>query len=70
MNWKNNIGKIDRAVRLIVGLLLLSNVFIGIQNPVGWIGILLVITAVIGNCPIYTLFKFNTSSMSEKLGIK
>lgn len=66
----NNVGKIDRIVRIVVGLLLVGNVFVGLQSPIGWIGIILIVTGLFGTCPIYSLLKINTRSTGEKLGIK
>ncbi|OYD85682.1 YgaP family membrane protein [Azospirillum brasilense] len=51
-----NVGTIDRALRAIVGLVLIALVFIGPQSPWGWIGLVPLLTAVVGFCPAYTLF--------------
>jgi len=67
---KANVGKIDRVVRIVVGLLLVSNVFVGLQNPLGWIGVVMILTGLIGSCPLYSLLKINTRSAAEKLGLK
>jgi hypothetical protein len=56
----HNVGGIDRALRLIVGLGLISIVFIGPQTPWGWIGIIPVATALLGWCPAYSLFGLKT----------
>ncbi len=39
--FKNNAGKLDRIIRVIVGALLVGNVFTGLQTPLGWIGLIL-----------------------------
>lgn len=67
---KSNVGKIDRIVRVLIGLLLVGNVFVGLQSPIGWIGVILIATGLFGTCPLYSLLKINTLSASEKLGIK
>ncbi|MBB3262612.1 ABC-type polysaccharide/polyol phosphate export permease [Azospirillum sp. OGB3] len=51
-----NVGTIDRALRAIVGLILIALVFVGPQTPWGWIGLVPLLTAVVGFCPAYTLF--------------
>ncbi|MDV3237775.1 MAG: DUF2892 domain-containing protein [Gammaproteobacteria bacterium] len=56
----HNVGGIDRALRLIIGLGLISIVFIGPQTPWGWIGIVPVATALLGWCPAYSLFGLKT----------
>jgi hypothetical protein len=57
-----NIGTLDRAIRLIVGLLLLSLVVVGPHTLWGLIGIVPLLTALIGWCPPYALFGINTCS--------
>jgi len=68
--FKSNTGKIDRVIRVIVGVLLVGNVFTGIQTPIGWIGIILIVTGVFGTCPVYSLLGINTKSLAEKAGLK
>ena len=55
-----NIGTIDRALRIIVGLVLISLVFIGPQTAWGWIGVVPLATALIGWCPAYSLLGITT----------
>ena len=68
--FKSNTGKIDRIIRVIVGVLLVGNVFTGIQTPIGWIGLILIVTGAFGICPVYSLLGINTKSMGEKVGLK
>jgi len=56
-----NIGTLDRVLRIIIGLALLSLVFIGPKTVWGYIGLVLIITAFINFCPIYGMFKLNTA---------
>ncbi|HHQ13894.1 MAG TPA: DUF2892 domain-containing protein [Chromatiales bacterium] len=55
-----NVGGIDRALRVIVGVALLAMVFVGPQTPWGWIGIVPLVTGLIGWCPAYSLFGIKT----------
>ncbi|MEQ1651325.1 MAG: DUF2892 domain-containing protein [Hyphomicrobium sp.] len=57
-----NVGTIDRALRVIVGLALISLVFIGPQTPWGWIGVVPLLTALVGYCPAYSLLGVSTCS--------
>lgn len=57
---KINIGNIDRSIRVILGLVLLALVFIGPQTLWGLIGIIPIATALMGNCPAYTLLGIQT----------
>lgn len=59
-----NVGTIDRALRIIVGLGLISLVFIGPQTPWGWVGLVPLATALIGWCPAYTLLGIKTCKTS------
>lgn len=60
-----NMGLIDRVIRVIVGILLIAYAIpIGFAstgwNWVGWIGIVPLVTGLIGNCPLYTLLGLST----------
>lgn len=68
--FKSNTGKIDRIIRIIIGFLLVGNVFAGIQTSIGWIGLILIVTGVFGSCPVYSLLGINTKSLGEKVGLK
>lgn len=61
-----NVGGIDRALRIIIGLVLISLVFIGPQTAWGWIGVVPLLTGLIGWCPPYSLLGFNTCSVKHK----
>jgi len=67
---KYNTGKIDRIIRIIVGVILVGNVFTGLQTPLGWIGVILIVTGIFGTCPVYSLLGINTKSVGEKIGLK
>lgn len=60
-----NVGTIDRALRVIVGLVLLSLVFIGPQTWWGLIGLVPLATGLISWCPAYTLFRIKTLGRSD-----
>ena len=55
-----NVGSIDRAVRVILGIGLIATVFVGPQTPWGWIGLVPLATALIGYCPAYQIFGIRT----------
>jgi hypothetical protein len=55
-----NVGGIDRALRAILGLALISLVFVGPQTAWGWIGLVPLATAILGWCPPYALLGINT----------
>ncbi|MDJ1009761.1 MAG: DUF2892 domain-containing protein [Paracoccaceae bacterium] len=55
-----NEGKLDRALRVIVGLVLLSFVFVGPQTLWGLIGLVPLVTGLVGTCPLYSVFGIST----------
>jgi hypothetical protein len=61
-----NIGTVDRAIRLIVGIGLLG-LYGALEPPMRYLTLLGLIplgTALLGNCPMYTLFGVSTRSKS------
>ncbi len=56
-----NVGMIDRVVRLVLGLILISQVFYGLQTPFGWLGAVLVATSVFSFCPVYRILGLRTN---------
>ena len=57
-----NVGKIDRLIRIIVGLIVLSLVFGGPKTLWGLLGLIPLGTALIGWCPPYAMLGINTCS--------
>lgn len=55
-----NEGTLDRALRIIVGLALVAMVFVGPQVAWGWIGVVPLLTGLVGFCPLYRLVGLNT----------
>ena len=55
-----NIGSIDRVLRILIGLGLISLVFVGPQTPWCWIAVVPLATALIGWCPAYSLLGIKT----------
>lgn len=62
---KTNEGTIDRALRIIVGLVLLGLAYTGTVGAWGWIGVVPLATGLIGWCPAYTLLGINTCPMKR-----
>jgi hypothetical protein len=68
--FAKNTGNADRIIRVVVGALLVGNVFVGLQTVVGWIGLILIVTGLFGTCPVYSLLGINTRTLGEKVGLK
>lgn len=58
--FKNNVGGLDRGLRIAVGLALIALVFIGPESPWGWLGLVPLVTGLMGFCPLYSLIGVNT----------
>ena len=61
---KKNVGSLDRIIRAIVGvvLLVLLAVTTGwLQIIVGVLGVIMLVTAITGVCPLYIPFKIDTN---------
>lgn len=57
---KTNVGGIDRLLRIVVGVALTAWAFLG--GPVwAWIGVLPLVTALVGVCPVYPIVGMSTA---------
>lgn len=65
---KHNIGNADKIFRIIIGLALLSLIFIldGAIRWIGLIGVMPIITALAGNCPLYSILGVSTCPTPKK----
>jgi len=61
-----NEGTADRVVRTVVGLGILSLAFWGPQTNWGYLGLVPLVTGLVGYCPLYALFGLNTCHLSGK----
>lgn len=64
---KTNEGTIDRALRILAGLVLIALAATGTVGAWGWIGIVPLATGLIGWCPAYTLLGINTCPMKSQV---
>ncbi len=62
---QQNIGTIDQALRILVGLALIALVFVGPQTPWGWIGGAVIVIALVGFCPLYKILGLSTCKKCE-----
>jgi Protein of unknown function (DUF2892) len=61
-----NVGGIDRILRIVAGLVLIGLAATGTVGWWGWLGIVPLATGAMGWCPPYAIFGFNTCSMKNK----
>jgi len=57
---RRNENAIDRTIRVVLGIVLLSLVFVGPKSVLGWIGILPLATGLAGICPLYSVLGWST----------
>ncbi len=60
-----NEGVVDRALRVVVGLAIVSLAFIGPQTPWAYLGLVPLATGVIGFCPAYALLGIRTCKLRK-----
>jgi hypothetical protein len=63
---KINVGNIDRALRILAGVILITLAATGIFAPWGWIGVVPLLTGVFKFCPIYSIFGLSSCPMEKK----
>jgi len=56
----NNVGGMDRMLRIVLGLVLIALAATGTIGAWGWIGLVPIATAALGFCPLYTVLGFST----------
>ncbi|MCY1369326.1 MAG: DUF2892 domain-containing protein [Betaproteobacteria bacterium HGW-Betaproteobacteria-9] len=60
-----NVGGIDRILRILVGIALIAAAAMGSIGVWGYIGVVPLLTGLMGWCPPYALLGFNTCSMKK-----
>jgi hypothetical protein len=62
---KLNEGSVDRILRVLVGIVVLSLAFIGPKTPWAYLGIVPLLTGAIGFCPLYAILGVNTCGVAK-----
>ena len=63
---KFNVGGIDRLLRIVLGLVLISLTLTGHIGAWGWLGLLPLITGLVRICPAYLPFGLSTCKHKPK----
>ncbi len=63
---KKNIHSVERIVRILVGLGLVSLAFVGPANPWFLLGLVPLATGLLGWCPPYAMLGINTCRLGDK----
>ncbi len=65
--FAKNVGGIDKILRIVVGALLVLAYFLT-DGPYSWLyllGIIPLVTGLLGTCPVYSLIGVNTCPMKK-----
>ena len=57
---------VERVIRVLVGVVILSLVFVGPKTAWGWIGLVPILTGATGLCPLYTVLGISTCPNPKK----
>jgi hypothetical protein len=60
-----NVGTLDRAIRIVLGLALISLTFVGPHSLLGLVGLIPLATGLVGFCPLYRLLGLSTSPVPK-----
>jgi hypothetical protein len=65
---KTNVGSIDRTLRIVAGLAILSLYFILEEGQRGWalLGLVPLLTGLVSWCPLYTLLGIRTCKTASR----
>jgi hypothetical protein len=63
-----NLGTLDRVLRVVVGLAILSLTLVGPQSLWGLVGAVPLVTGLVGFCPAYRLLGLRTCAAAKPQG--
>jgi O-antigen ligase len=58
--FANNVGGIDRTLRILIGLALIVAAVTGTLSAWAWIGVVPLLTGLFGTCPLYSMLGIKT----------
>ncbi|HSN15342.1 MAG TPA: DUF2892 domain-containing protein [Anaeromyxobacteraceae bacterium] len=61
-----NEGTLDRVIRVVIGIALLSLTVAGPKTMIGLVGIVPIVTGLVGFCPLYRLMGVSTCPVPQK----
>lgn len=63
---KRNLGTLDRVIRIVIGVALIAASAMGKIGWWGWLGVLPLVTALIGSCALYSMLGINTCRIGKQ----
>ena len=64
--FQTNEGIVDRAIRVIAGVVLLALTVVGPKTLWGLVGFVPLLTGLIGTCPLYSIFGVRTCRLAPQ----
>lgn len=58
--FRTNEGRVDRILRVVAGIVGLSLTVVGPKTSLGLFGLIPLVTGLVGNCPLYSIFGLST----------
>lgn len=62
---KTNVGGIDKILRILVGIALIVMAYMNVVGVWGYIGVVPLLTGLIGWCPVYPLLGISSCPMKK-----
>ena len=62
---KSNVGGIDKILRILVGIALIVMAYMNVVGVWGYIGVVPLLTGLIGWCPVYPLLGISSCPMKK-----
>jgi len=63
--FPRNEHDVERILRVVAGVVILSLAFVGPKTAWGYLGLVPIVTGAIGSCPLYTLLGLSTCPMKK-----
>ena len=64
--FPRNEHTVERVVRVVAGLAIVSLYFVGPQTPWALLGLIPIATGLLGSCPLYTVLGMSTCPMDDR----
>lgn len=62
-----NVGTLDRIIRIVLGLILITMAYTGVIGLWGYIGIIPLATGLLKWCPLYSILGVQTCALHEQI---
>ena len=62
---KSNVSGLDKILRIVIGIALVALAITGVIGVWGWIGVVPLLTGLIGKCPAYSIFGISSCPVKK-----